>query len=61
MVYTLGMKYVFIVIIGVLLAGCSIQFKTKELELDAKPAQPTVEWSLAEIGIDPIDYLKNGD
>jgi len=55
------MKYIFIVIMAVLLAGCSIQFKGKDLELDAKPAEPDLTWSMAAIEFDPIDYVKNGD
>jgi len=55
------MKYVFIVILCVLCSSCSIQFKGKDLELDAKPAEPKVEWTMAAIEFDPIDYLKNGD
>ncbi len=56
----MSMKYIYIVILAILLSSCSIQFKGKDLELDAKPAEPGVTWSMSEIGFDPFDFIKNG-
>jgi len=60
MVYTLGMKYIFIVIIGLFLASCTFHIKGKELDIQGKPAEPGVKWTQQTYELESIDILKKG-
>lgn len=58
MVYSVSMKYIFIVFVCCLLTSCTIHLKAKDLELDSEPVEPGVKWSNATYEVEKIDILK---
>lgn len=52
------MKYVFIVILAVLLAGCTFHIKAEKLDVEGKPVEPGVKFSTQVYELQSIDVLK---
>lgn len=54
------MKYVFIVFMCVFLSSCTIQFKGKDVEFDARPIEPGLKMSNHTYELESIAFLKDG-
>lgn len=52
------MKYNFIVIALVLLAGCTFHIKAEKLDVEGKPVEPSLRFSNCRYDLESIDFLK---
>jgi len=58
MVYVVYMKYFFVVILIVLLTGCTFHIKAEKLDFEGKPVEPGVKFSTQVYELTSIDVLK---
>lgn len=56
--YTLGMRYLIIIIFGLLMAGCTFHIKAEKLDLEGKPIEPQLKMSNTRYELESIDILK---
>lgn len=54
------MKFVFVVILLVLLSSCTVHFKGKDVQFDSNPVDPQLKLSNNTYQLDSIDFFKKG-
>jgi len=55
------MKSLIIVIMFLLLPGCTFHLKATDIETDVQPVEPGLKWSSMSYELESIDIFKEGE